>query len=169
MSILSIEEAAILAHVIQNPDEWINRAIANDMEWAIQEKIDANRQDYLNAKYLSITVDPETGIETRIENPEYLNRAERDALEELKRDPLYDKTEAEIVAIKKQQLNLICQTTILARFSLIHQIDVAHGIYPDNGMKQWIADMVIESNRCCDLIDLGQAYTAEWPEYVEVV
>lgn len=79
------EEAAILAHVIVDPQAWIDNAIANNLEWAIQEKVEKYRQDYLDAKYLSITVDPETGIETRVENPDYLNRAERDALEEAAR------------------------------------------------------------------------------------
>ena len=72
------EDMAILAHVITDPQAWIDNAIANNLEWAIQEKIDKYRQDYLTAKYLSITVDEETGEETRVPNPDYKNRVERD-------------------------------------------------------------------------------------------
>jgi len=173
-----IEDYAILAHCIVDPQAWIDNAIANNLEFAIQEKIEKNRQDYLNEKYLSITVDEKTGIEIRTENPDYLNRAERDALEELKRDPLYNKTLDETAAIIKTRINAECQSTILARFPIIHQLDVANGLYPDRGMKQWIADMIIESNRCHELIDTLVAAQAiiddvkavipTWPIYEEV-
>lgn len=163
------EDFAILTHCIVDPQEWVDRAITNNMEWAIQAKVEENRQNYINARYLSITVDPETGEETRIENPDYMNRAERDAMEELQRDPLYGKTPEETIVIKKQQINNICQAKILARFSLIYQANVANGLYPDNGMKQWIADMITESNRCTDLIELNQPAFPNWPVYVEVI
>lgn len=69
----------------------------------------------------------------------------------------------------KAQINTTCQSTILAKFSIIHQLDVANGLYADNGMKVWIAAMVAESNRCTDLVDLAQPAVPVWPEYVEVV
>jgi len=70
---------------------------------------------------------------------------------------------------KKQQINAVCQVLILDKFSIIHQLDVAHGLYIDNGMKAWIAAMVAESNRCTDLVDTNQPAVPVWPEYVEVV
>lgn len=69
----------------------------------------------------------------------------------------------------KQAINAVCQSIILDRFSLIHQLNVANGLYADKGMKAWIADMVSESNRCTDLIDMNQEAVPMWPEYVEVV
>ena len=70
---------------------------------------------------------------------------------------------------EKQQINFACQSLILEKFSLIHQLDVANGLYADNGMKAWIEAMISESNRCTDLIDDGKDAVPVWPEYVEVV
>lgn len=103
MQNLSQEDQAVLTHCIVDPQTWIDNAIANNLEFAIQEKINKYRQEYIAAKYPVVGIDPETNLETRIENPDYLNRAERDALEEEKRSPLYGKTPAEIIEINKQK------------------------------------------------------------------
>ena len=112
MQNLSQEDQAVLTHCIVDPQAWIDNAIANNLEFAIQEKINKYRQEYFDAKYLSITIDPETNLETRIENLDYLNRAERDALEEEKRSPLYGKTPAEIFEIKKAQMSSMIQSLL---------------------------------------------------------
>ncbi len=46
-----------------------------------------------------------------------------------------------------------CRSLILDEISIEHQLDVALGVIPDNGYSDWIADMIIESNRCEDLCD----------------
>jgi len=74
----------------------------------------------------------------------------------------------ETIADRKLLINTICQSIILDRFSLIYQANVANGLYPDSGMKNWIADMIQESNRCHDLLDTTGDATPAWPVYVEV-
>jgi hypothetical protein len=68
----------------------------------------------------------------------------------------------------KELINAICQAIILDKFSLIYQANVANGLYPEAGMKTWIADMVAESNRCTDLLELNQTAVPAWPVYEEV-
>ena len=60
---LSIEDKAILAHVVIDPDAWVEHAIATIGEWAITAKIEKYRDDYLAKKDL----------------PGYQTRAEREA------------------------------------------------------------------------------------------
>lgn len=121
---------------------------------------------YIGDCTISVTVTDEESAESLI----------RDALEtELVTKTKQDYSAEEVSALRKQQINSDCQRLILSRFSLIHQIDVAHGLYPDNGMKQWIADMIEESNKAHDLINtLGTieeitAVNPEWPEYMGVI
>lgn len=74
----------------------------------------------------------------------------------------------------KAAINNVCKTNILDKFSVIHQIDVSNGLYPDSGMKAWISDMIAESNRCHDLCDDAvsissiMAIIPAWPAYVGV-
>lgn len=49
---LTIEERAILAHVVIDPDAWVSHAIATVGEWAVQAKIAKYRADYLAKKDL---------------------------------------------------------------------------------------------------------------------
>lgn len=72
------------------------------------------------------------------------------------------------VADKKTLINTICQAIILSRFSIIYQSNVANGLYPDAGMRTWIAAMIDESNRCHDLLDVTGTATPVWPNYVKV-
>ncbi len=72
------------------------------------------------------------------------------------------------IAGRKQLINIICQAIILDKFSLIYQANVANGLYPDSGMKIWIAGMIQASNRCHDLLDTTGDATPAWPIYVEV-
>jgi hypothetical protein len=132
MQNLSQEDQAVLTHCIVDPQAWIDNAIANNLEFAIQEKISKYRQEYLDAKYLSITIDPETNLETRVENPDYLNRAERDALEELKRDPLYGKTPEEIIEINKQKA--------LANLAISQKAIQDAGMTCSNGIKLQVGE-----------------------------
>lgn len=62
---LSIEEKAILAHVVIDPDAWEAHALEHGGEPAVTAKIDRWSADYLAKKDL----------------PDYMNRAERDAFE----------------------------------------------------------------------------------------
>jgi hypothetical protein len=48
-------------------------------------------------------------------------------------------------------------------------MNVSNDLYPDAGMKVWIADMIAESNRCTDLIDLNSEAIPVWPIYTEVI
>jgi hypothetical protein len=132
MQNLSQEDQAVLTHCIVDPQAWIDNAIANNLEFAIQEKINKYRQEYLDTKYLSITIDPETNLETRIENPDYLNRAERDALEEEKRQPLYGKTPAEIIEINKQKA--------LAQLAISQKVIQEAGMTCSNGIKLQVGE-----------------------------
>jgi len=59
---LSIEDKAILAHVVTDPDAWVKHALATVGEQAITAKIEKYRADYLAKKDL----------------PGYQTRAERD-------------------------------------------------------------------------------------------
>ncbi|MFH0995811.1 MAG: hypothetical protein V1844_09985 [Pseudomonadota bacterium] len=72
------------------------------------------------------------------------------------------------IASRKLLINIICQAIILNKFPLIYQANVANGLYPDSGMKNWIAEMIQESNRCHDLLDTTGDATPAWPIYVEV-
>jgi len=60
---LSIEDKAILAHVVVSPDVWVSHALATVGEWAVKAKIEKYRADYLLKKDL----------------PGYQTRAEREA------------------------------------------------------------------------------------------
>lgn len=91
------EQYAVLSDCIVDPDEWINNAIEKVGELAVLEKIEKYRQAYLNVKYLSITIDPETQEEIRVENPDYKTRAEREAIEET--------AKATVSASQRQNLN----------------------------------------------------------------
>jgi len=62
---LSIEDKAILAHVVLDPDAWVEHALATGGEPAVLAKINKYRADYLAKKDL----------------PDYMNRAEREAFE----------------------------------------------------------------------------------------
>lgn len=57
---LSIEDKAILAHVVIDPDEWVSHALATVGEQAVTAKIERYRVDYLTAKDLP-------GYQTRTE------------------------------------------------------------------------------------------------------
>jgi hypothetical protein len=63
MQNLSQEDQAVLTHCIVDPQAWIDNAIANNLEFAIREKINKYRQEYFDAKDL----------------PGYQTRAEREA------------------------------------------------------------------------------------------
>jgi len=96
---LSIEDKAILAHVVLDPDVWVEHALEHGGESAVIAKIKRYRSDYLVKKDL----------------PDYMNRAERDAFElaqieankpiptidELRRAE-YPKTDELIVALWEQ-------------------------------------------------------------------
>jgi hypothetical protein len=127
MQNLSQEDQAVLSHCIVDPQAWIDNAIANNLEFAIQEKINKYRQEYFDVKYISIGISDDTGEEEYIENPDYLNRAERDALEELKRDPLYGKTPEEIIEINKQKA--------LANLAISQKAIQEAGMTCSNGIK----------------------------------
>ena len=43
---LSIEDKAILAHVVIDPDAWVNHALATVGEWAVTAKIEKYKADY---------------------------------------------------------------------------------------------------------------------------
>ena len=60
---ISIEDKAILAHVVIDPDEWVAHALATVGEQAVTAKIEKYRADYLLKKDL----------------PGYQTRAEREA------------------------------------------------------------------------------------------
>jgi len=60
---LSIEDRAIIGHVVIDPDAWVANALATAGEWAVTAKIDRYRADYLAKKDL----------------PGYQTRAEREA------------------------------------------------------------------------------------------
>ena len=60
---LSVEDKAILAHVVVDPDAWVSHALATVGEWAVKAKIEKYRDDYLAKKDL----------------PGYQTRAEREA------------------------------------------------------------------------------------------
>lgn len=62
---LTAEDRAILAHVVVDPDAWTAHALATVGEWAVMNKINKYRADYLAEKDL----------------PGYKNRADRDAME----------------------------------------------------------------------------------------
>jgi len=62
---ITIEDKAILAHVVIDPDAWVEHALATIGEKAVTAKIERYRAEYLAKKDL----------------PDYMNRAERDAFE----------------------------------------------------------------------------------------
>ncbi|MFH1738901.1 MAG: hypothetical protein ABIH23_07815 [bacterium] len=61
---LSIEDKAVLAHVVVDPDAWVAHALATVGDKAVKAKIEKYRADYLANKDL----------------PGYQTRAEREAL-----------------------------------------------------------------------------------------
>ena len=63
---ISLEDKAILAHVVIDPDEWVEHALATVGEQAVTAKIEKYRADYLLKKDL----------------PGYQTRAEREADED---------------------------------------------------------------------------------------
>lgn len=60
---LSIEDKAVLAHIVINPDEWVAHALATVGEKAVTAKIEKYRAEYLAAK----------------DSPDYKTRAEWEA------------------------------------------------------------------------------------------
>lgn len=64
---ISAEDKAILAHVVIDPDAWVDHALATVGEWAVTAKIERWRPIYLIEK----------------DKPDYRNRAEREALAEI--------------------------------------------------------------------------------------
>jgi len=60
---LSIEDKAILAHVVIDPDAWIEHALATVGEQAVTAKIEKYKADYLAKKDLP-------GYQTRAEREE---------------------------------------------------------------------------------------------------
>jgi hypothetical protein len=60
---LSVEDKAILAHVIVNPDAWVDHALNHGGEAAVRSKIDRWRNEYLAHK----------------DDIPYMNRAQRKA------------------------------------------------------------------------------------------
>jgi hypothetical protein len=132
MQNLSQEDQAILTHCIVDPQAWIDNAIANNLEFAIQEKINKYRQEYFDAKYISIGISDDTGDEEYIENPDYKTRAQRDALEEEKRQPLYGKTPEEIIEINKQKS--------LAQLTISRKAIQEAGMTCSNGIKLQVGE-----------------------------
>lgn len=59
---LSIEDKAILAHVVIDPDAWVAHALATVGEWAVTAKIERWKPEYLAQRDL----------------PDYKTRAERE-------------------------------------------------------------------------------------------
>ena len=59
---LSVEDKAILAHIVMDPDAWVSHALITVGEWAVTAKIEKYRADYLAKKDL----------------PGYQSRAERE-------------------------------------------------------------------------------------------
>lgn len=47
---LSIEDKAILAHVVIDPDAWVSHAIETIGEWAVTAKIERWKPEYLKEK-----------------------------------------------------------------------------------------------------------------------
>jgi len=66
---LSIEDKAILSHVVLDPDAWVSHAISTIGERAVTAKIERWRPAYESEK----------------DKPDYKNRADREIEEELKR------------------------------------------------------------------------------------
>ena len=60
---LTIEDKAILAHVVIDPDEWVAHALVTVGEQAVTAKIEKYRADYLAKKDLP-------GYQTRAEREE---------------------------------------------------------------------------------------------------
>ena len=82
---LTEEQNAILTHCIVDPQAWIDNAVDKVGEWAVLEKIEKNRDDYLLHK----------------DDPDYKNRAERDAADEAARVS----AQAELINQQRQALN----------------------------------------------------------------
>lgn len=57
---LTLEEKAILAHVVIDPDAWMVHAETAVGEWAVRAKIERWRSDYMEKKDL-------IGYQTRVE------------------------------------------------------------------------------------------------------
>jgi len=70
---LSKENKAILAHVVIDPDAWVEHALATVGEWAVIAKIAKYKPDYLAQK----------------SKPEYKTRAERKLELEEKREAYF--------------------------------------------------------------------------------
>jgi hypothetical protein len=68
---LSVQEMAILAHVVPDPDAWVANALATVGEAAVMAKIDRWRPVYVSEK----------------SKPDYKNRVQRDAEEAEKMKP----------------------------------------------------------------------------------
>ena len=81
---LSIEDKAILAHVVIDPDAWVSHALTTVGERAVTAKIERWRPHY----------------EAEKDKPGYMNRVQRDAEEEAKRQP----TSEQIAAQAKEAL-----------------------------------------------------------------
>ena len=79
-----------------------------------------------------------------------------------------------LIATQKALINRDCSDRIFDRFPIIFQTNAANGLYPDAGMKVWIANMIAESNRCTDLCEEATimeavlAISPAWPGFVEV-
>jgi len=80
---LTQEERDILAHVVIDPDAWVEHALKTVGEKAVTAKVERWRPVYLTEKDL----------------PDYKNRAERDAIEAIKPVPT---AEEEALAISEQ-------------------------------------------------------------------
>ena len=60
---LSVEDKAILAHIVMDPDAWVEHALATVGEQAVTAKIEKYKADYLAKKDLP-------GYQTRAEREE---------------------------------------------------------------------------------------------------
>lgn len=81
---LTNEQRAILAHVVEDPDAWVDHAVKTVGEWAVLKKIDRWKADYLTKSIL----------------PGYQTRAQRLQAEAAALQP----TAAQLEAIQKERL-----------------------------------------------------------------
>jgi len=85
---LTQEDKSVLAHVVIDPDAWVEHALATVGEQAVRAKIERWKPDYLAKKDLS----------------DYKNRAERDAIEEELREPTVEQIEEKKIQAEMQKL-----------------------------------------------------------------
>jgi len=160
---LSIENKAILAHVVVDPDAWVEHALETVGESAVIQKIEKYRDDYLAKKDL----------------PDYQTRAEKEFVPE--------PTEEEAVLAQQAKITVAIQnlldTTAQQRdyddiFTLISYVDDPDYIFDAEGLaaKLWrsavwtiarqIKADVIAGTRPMPTVEevLGEMPAFTWPE-----